>query len=126
MALTIGKIVTYKLSADDAEQVNRRRTNGGEIAERIRTEHWHLGAQAHIGNHASEGDALPMIICRVWKDEFGTGVDGYNGQVFLDGNDTLWVTSVKEGTESGQFLSGEQTAASWPVPVESIGGSEQG
>lgn len=37
-----------------------------------------------------------------WQDE-----PGINGQVFLDGNDTLWVTSADEGTEPGQW--------SWPV-----------
>ncbi|KKK65507.1 hypothetical protein LCGC14_2973460, partial [marine sediment metagenome] len=36
-------------------------------------------------------------------DEFGPGYQGVNGQAFLDGNDSLWVTSVQEGYESGQW-----------------------
>lgn len=101
---TPGRIVHYVLREADAEAVNRRRTTGGAIAERMP-----IYAQAHItewpfvGNLATAGDVLPMIIARVWPDEYGAGVPGVNGQVFLDGNDTLWVTSVREGTEPGTW-----------------------
>lgn len=92
--LTVGRIVHYVLRADDAQAVNRRRDGyalnktGGisEVPE---------GAQIHVGNIAREGDHYPMIVVRVWDNEFGEGVPGVNGQVFLDGNDQLWVTSVK-------------------------------
>ncbi|MFI5223396.1 MAG: hypothetical protein ACHQX3_03985 [Nitrospirales bacterium] len=104
MIPTIGRIVHYKLSAADAAEVNRRRTTGPAIAERIAYGSWPLGAQAHIGNEAKEGDFHPMMMVQTWVD--GHGV---NGQVFLDGNDVLWVTSRVEGTEPGTF--------SWPVKV---------
>lgn len=106
MQPTTGRIVHYKLTAEQAEQVNRRRTTSSSIAARAEDRAWPLGAQAHIGNHASPGDVLPLVIVRVWPDEFGAGKPGVNGQVLLDGNDTLWVTSAAEGNEAGQW--------SWP------------
>jgi len=72
--ITVGRIVHYKLNQWDADAVKER-----------------------------EGAVLPMIVCRVWPHEYGTGVPGVNGQVFLDGRDTLWVTSVREGTEPGTW-----------------------
>lgn len=97
MQATIGRIVLYTLSADDVKQINRRRTNGGDIADRIKRNsenatHWPIGAQAHIGNAVEEGEVFPMMVTRVWSE---TSV---NGQAFLDGNDCLWVTSASEGT----------------------------
>jgi len=89
----IGQIVTYTLSGDDATQVNRRRTNGPSIAERIKQDKWPIGAQAHIGNEVQEGQSYPMIIVRVWSSSC------VNGQVFLDGTDTLWALSVNKGVE---------------------------
>ncbi len=99
-----GRIVHYKLSHNDAEQINRRRTSSTSIAERIPTEAWPLGAQAHIGNRPSQGDVVPLMIVRVWPDEGGPGVPGVNGQAILDGNDVLWVTSVHEGEGEGQWF----------------------
>lgn len=118
MIPTIGPIVHYKLSADDAAQINRRRTTGSSIAARMK-EHrvavpggshdvavygWHAGAQAHIGNEVSEGDVFPMLIVRVWGPSAESAV---NGQVFLDGNDAFWATSRTVGEQVGQFT--------WPV-----------
>ena len=108
-APSIGRIVHYKLSADNEQAINRRRTTGNAIADRIAEEKWPLGAQAHIGNTAREGDVVPLMIVRVWPDEYGVGVPGVNGQAFLDGNDALWVTSAREGDGPGQW--------SWPPRV---------
>ena len=107
MEATIGRIVIFKLSADYATQINRRRTTGASIAARIKNDsaewknHWPEGAQAHIGNEAHEGDDFPMMVTKVWSPGC------VNGQVFLDGNDCLWVTSAMEGNGVGQWL--------WPV-----------
>ena len=111
---TIGRLVHYRLSADDALQINRRRTTGAEIAVRISQEMmtsappprpvWPLGAQAHIGNEAHEGDTVPMLIVKTWGDSATSSV---NGQAFLDGNDVLWVTSVAVGDGPRTF--------SWPT-----------
>lgn len=103
---TIGRIVHYRLSADDAEQIMRRRTNGHKIRERMEMTppQWPTGAQAHIGNDVKEGDAFPMLITRVWGD---TPTCAVNGQAYLDGNDVLWVTSACVGEGPRTF--------SWPT-----------
>lgn len=111
---TVGRIVHYRLSAQDAEQVMRRRTNGNSIADRIQKQivdqdggfnsAWPLGAQAHIGNNVKEGDSFPMLIVRCLGDAPSSCV---NGQVFLDGNDVLWATSVSVGEGPHSW--------SWPV-----------
>ncbi len=105
MVPTVGRIVHYRLSAQDAEQINRRRTDGGSIALRMKANpaEWPAGAQAHIGNSVAEGDTYPMLITRVWGS---TPESSVNGQVFLDGNDVLWATSVQVGEGPRAF--------SWP------------
>lgn len=84
-------LVRYTLTEEDAEAINRRRTTGESIVHRLGANQWHEGAQAHIGNRAYAGDIYPMVIVRAW------GPRCVNGQVFLDGTDTLWVTSVYDG-----------------------------
>jgi hypothetical protein len=109
---SIGRIVHYRLSAQDAEQMNRRRTTGASIADRMKHEvalnayAWPSGAQAHIGNDVKEGDTFPMVITRVWGSNADAAV---NGQCFLDGNDVLWVTSVCVGEGPRTY--------SWPTRV---------
>lgn len=98
MQPTIGRIVHYILSAQDAEQINKRRTDWAEsVAETA------SGFVAHVGNEAREGQVLPMMVVAAW------GGDAVNGQVHLDGNDTFWATSRKEGDEPGTW--------SWPPRV---------
>lgn len=103
--ISIGRTVHYRLSAADVEAMSRRRTNGASIAERMKADppQWPAGAQAHIGNPMSVGQVVPLVVVAVWPNEFGNGLDGVNGQAFLDGNDALWVTSAKEGTEPGTW-----------------------
>lgn len=103
---SIGRIVHYKLTAEDAEQINRRRTTGTSIADRIKFREWSVGAQAHIGNEVREGDVFPMLITRVWGNDPTSAV---NGQVFLDGNDVFWATSVRAGEGPRTF--------SWAVRI---------
>lgn len=99
---SIGRIVHYTLTDLDADAVNRRRKdserNRGKQTEDA------LGYVAHIGNQATAGDVFPMMIVRVWGE---TPQSSVNGQVFLDGNDVLWVTSRSEGEGPGHFA--------WPV-----------
>jgi|SRR6185295_17620193 len=111
MQVTTGRTVLYTLSESDAQAINRRRTNGSSIAARMKASpaEWPEGAQAHIGNSASAGDVVPLVVVRVWPHEFGEGVPGVNGQALLDGNDTLWITSAKEGSEPGTWA--------WPARV---------
>jgi hypothetical protein len=105
MKPSIGRIVHYRLTEQDATAINRRRVAGAG-----HQEDWPMGAQAHSGNGVRVGEVVPMIICIVWPNEHGPTHDVVNGQCFLDGNDSLWVTSVKEGTAAGQW--------SWPPRVE--------
>lgn len=95
---TIGQIVHYTLSDQDADQINKRRkdaaTNRAQIVDDA------IGYVAHTGNVAEAGQVFPMLITRVWGDAPTSCV---NGQVFLDGNDVLWVTSVAVGTGSRSF-----------------------
>ena len=84
MTPTIGRIVHYCLTEQDAESVNNRRQLKG--ATPLAT-----NLMVHIGNQANAGDVFPAMIVRV--NDNGASV---NAQVSLDGNDTLWVTSVRE------------------------------
>lgn len=92
MKPTIGQIVHYVLSAVDCERICRNRK-----------QKWPGGDQAYLGNDVSIGELMPMIVCVVWSNEY------VNGQVFLDGDDLLWVTSVKEGVEPGTWRSPERS-----------------
>lgn len=78
MTPTIGRIVHYQLTVQDAEQINRHRAAVEQVT---------VGAQAHVGNTSQAGDILPAMIVRVLPG------DNVNLQVFLDGNDTLWATT---------------------------------
>lgn len=89
---TIGRIVHYTLTQDDANTVNRRRA-GRAIRERLDV--------ASLGNRAAAGDVFPATVVRVGPRDL------CNLQVALDGADGLWVTSRAEGTEPGTWA--------WPV-----------
>ena len=95
MKPTIGRIVHYRLAVEDAIAINDRRhdylTYRGQSTP---------GAQPSMGNTVQSGEVVPAIVVRV-------GDFGVNLQVFLDGNDTLWVTSVDEGEGDGTW--------SWPA-----------
>ena len=103
MQPTIGRIVIFKITEEQAQQINRRRTSGAIISDKIKEDEWPMGAQAHIGNSAFAGEEFPLVIVRIWPNEFGSGIPGINGQVLLDGNDVLWVSSAGEGPENGQW-----------------------
>jgi hypothetical protein len=72
MDVTIGRIVLYTLTEQDAKEINRRRTTGKAIAERIavndplgHSSSWPVGAQAHIGNEVKAGEIFPMIVTKI-------------------------------------------------------------
>ena len=103
--VSVGRIVHYMLTEQDAQAVNRRRVAAAE-----HQTDWVMGGQAHMGNGVRAGELVPMIVAVVWSNEHGPSFDGVNGQALLDGNDSLWVTSAKEGTEPGTWR--------WPERVE--------
>lgn len=98
---SIGRIVHYTLSAQDAVAINKRRKDARNLnAAGVTLASQELGAQIHTGNEVSAGDVFPLIITRVWGD---TETSAVNGQVLLDGNDLFWATSVSEGEGQRKF-----------------------
>jgi hypothetical protein len=99
---TIGRIVHYTLSEADAEAINRRRDDAVAAAHnpRFADRQKPMGEQVHIGNRVNPGEMYPMVIVRVWGS---TPTSAVNGQVLLDGNDVLWVTSVSLGEGGRRF-----------------------
>lgn len=87
--ISLGRTVHYTLSAHDAERINQRRQRPTSQDDPP----WPQGAMAHVGNSVGEGDVFPLVVTRVWDADHGT----VNGQVQLDGSDTLWVCSVTPG-----------------------------
>jgi hypothetical protein len=87
--LVPGRVVYYVLSAKDAEEINRRRTTPGSIAQAMEEGTWTVGAQAHVGSEVHEGDVLPAQVIRIWSQETGN----VNLKVNLDGSDTFWATT---------------------------------
>lgn len=77
---TVGRVVVYRLSEQDALLVNERRAAG-----------------EGRGNTAREGDECPLHVVVAW-DAPG---DPVNGQVLLDGDDRLWATSRCRGDGPG-------------------------
>lgn len=97
MNASIGRIVIYKLTDKDADEINRRRTTPMNIHEAIMRGNWSMGAQAHIGNAVSVGEEFPMVVIRVWP------AGQVNGQVLLDGSDIFWARTVDVGTIAGTW-----------------------
>lgn len=117
---TVGRIVHYRLTRQDVKAINRRYVDGtqhyGEHRQKAD------GSVVHVGNQHHAGDIVPLIIVRVWENEFPNPVApnwlpgdeepefheplssyGVNGQAFLDGNDSLWVTSAPHGDFIGAW-----------------------
>lgn len=96
--LVKGRIVYFVFDSYGADEVNRRRTTGGSIAQRIKHQmvsadgptepQWPLGAQAHVGNEVRVGDTAAAMVVAV------NGPENVNLKVMLDGSDTYWATSV--------------------------------
>ena len=91
MEPTVGRIVHYKLDGGDANAIYQGRDSDAGWG----------------GNSHRAGDVLPMVIVRI--NDSGLIEPTVNGQVFLDGNDSLWVASVREGESEGKW--------SWPPRV---------
>ena len=91
MIPSVGRIVHYVLTEQDATAINRRRSHANaHLVEHIEASN---GVQVHVGNAVKAGEVYPMIITRVWGS---TEESAVNGQLFLDGNDLYWLTSVAQ------------------------------
>lgn len=114
--LTVGRLVHYRLSAQDVSRINHARlvARGAPLTDQ--------GGRKHVvreGNTPQVGDLVPLLVVRAWPGEYrldssvsGDGGEtwyfpksttGVNGQAFLDGNDTLWVTSAPHGDQPGSW-----------------------
>lgn len=103
-APSVGRIVHYRLTEQDAEAINKRRLDFSRY--RLTESYTDTGYQAHYGNVAAAGDVYPAGIVRVW----GTGeTAACNLRVWLDGTDDLWALSRVQGDGDGQW--------SWPPRV---------
>jgi hypothetical protein len=108
MQPSIGRIVHYTLTQQDAAEINRRRSDYQAFRSNFSgpSDPGQAGADghiAHVGNHAAEGQVCAATIVRTF------GGPAVNLQVHLDGNDTYWATSRTEGTEPGTWTWPERT-----------------
>lgn len=99
---SLGRTVHYVLTEQNAKEVNDRRLKSQHRL--IKTHP--LALQPYKGNQAIAGQTCAMTIVRIWGTDPHAAV---NGQVLLDGDDSLWVTSVTVGEGPGHF--------SWPPRV---------
>jgi hypothetical protein len=76
----------YTLTADDVAKVKEER-----------------GYKTASANEVLEGDQYPMVVVRHNDD------GSVNGQVFLDGPDTLWVTSVQLNADAQAEAEGDDS-----------------
>lgn len=89
--LTVGRVVHYVLSEQDAQIINDRNSIGNDLSAEER-----IPAIAyHGGNRVREGQHCAMVIVHVWN---GEGL--VNGQVLLDGLSNYWATSVRHSGET--------------------------
>jgi hypothetical protein len=77
---TIGRVVLYKLSEDDARHVQQQRSHDGTTA-----------------NMTGAGRTYPAVVVSTF------GGEAVNLQVLLDGPDSFWATSRHEGDEPGMW-----------------------
>jgi hypothetical protein len=89
---TIGRIVLYKLSESDANDIKHRRG-------------------AAQGNVPHAGEVYPAVVVRSW------GGPSVNLQVFLDGPDSYWAPSRKEGTVEGCWTWPRLDASGFTAPT---------
>jgi hypothetical protein len=101
MAPSLGRIVHYTLTDGDAQAANRRRATVARWAETT-------GEQLHVGARVAPGDVFPALVVRIERPP-GT----VNLQVFLDGNDVLWV----ERAEPSGTTPNEATLGTWSWPT---------
>jgi hypothetical protein len=95
---TIGRIVLYRLSSWDADNINNRRK---DYTDKAAYHSWKKnGTMVHTGNTVSQGQIFPAMVVAVWGN---TPTCSVNLKVFLDGSDDYWATSVSVGEKSGSY-----------------------
>ncbi|TFD74725.1 hypothetical protein [Cryobacterium fucosi] len=107
---TIGRIVLYTLTEVDAQRINSKREASATYIKAFHENPTKHGEMQHSGNPVEPGMVFPLIITRVWGI---TPTSAVNGQVLLDGNDSLWVTSTSAQGKSE--YSATQGHFTWPT-----------
>lgn len=87
---TLGRIVNVRLSAHQVEAINERRN-------------LHRAVGDDECNGVKEGQIVPAMVVAVWSHTC------ISVQMFLDGPDTQWATSLHLGNENGNWH--------WPARV---------
>ena len=92
----VGKMVLFVMDEKYAEQANRLMMLGVKydnfVHQACRNQIAYKEEHVPRSNKAHPGQVFPMLVCRQW----GEGM--VNGQIFVDGNFTLWATSVSEAS----------------------------
>lgn len=86
--LRLGQTLMYRLSLDDLQRVAETRGTGGD---------------GPLGSAPFVGQVVPLVVTRILLEHVGENQHAVNGQALLDGPDRLWVTTVREGDEPGQW-----------------------
>lgn len=110
--MQIGQTVYYRVSAEDAEKVNRRRSHA--LASLSKHQRKSDGTQIHFGMEIETGQLLPATVVVAYSAEqkgFARGHDYVSGtdrslsfsgvadiRVLLPGNDVLFVQNAVEDT----------------------------
>lgn len=89
-AVRLGDTLQYRLSAEDAERLNRWRAAAAAAPPPP-------GVKMHRGPEVREGDICGAMVVRVWSQE------SVNLQVYPDGEGKLWVTERREGEGPGEW-----------------------
>ena len=119
MEPTVGRIVHYRLTREDASTANWMRVRAHEHL----LEHRQSGVQWHEGHQVHRGDVVPLLIvsvtpwifdpeksvCRDYMPDvepewsFPLSHWAVSGQAFLQGNDTVHVVDAPEGVWNGAW-----------------------
>jgi hypothetical protein len=96
--ISIGRSVIYTLTEGDCQTINERRwlrvrELRSEASPKVDVNFVAKMATDFKGADPAPGMVFPMMVVKVIRP----GV--LNGQVFLDGNDTLWVQNVTEAKD---------------------------
>jgi hypothetical protein len=102
---TVGRIVLYRLTESEAAIIRQRRQDAKVNLSQHRN--GATGVQIHVGNSVHEGQVFPLVITAIFNPD--SPALSVNGQLLLDGNDCLWVTSRPKG-DAGEF-----GTWSWPT-----------
>lgn len=79
--VTVGRIVVYALTAEDVAAIEVYRAKCKHVDHRTD----YTLARCAEGNPVHASQMFPLLVTAVYSPNM------VNGQVFLDGNDTLWV-----------------------------------